>query len=653
MRLKVFWEKCIWPLLSYLAVAVAASWPLVRHLSTHLTGPTGGDTGVYVWNTWVFRRELIEFGRQPYATDAIFWSGLPANLGLHNYTPFADLLAAFIQPAVGVVAAFNLVYLFNAALAGVGMSWLAAHHTRDRLAAWLAGAMFAVSPFLIARSLGHFSLAAAAPLPFFAWQLERVFARPTLLRGAGLGVIAGWAAMCDPYYVVYCAMLGAAYAATRFVSWSRVDWANERRVSAGDLIWGAVVLIVLALGLSGFQEGTIAGVRVTMRTLYTPALVLTLVAAWRLIRRARLHVTAWRAPRPGEWLAGAGLTAAMGFALSPWFAALLQRWHDGDLVAAPVMWRSSTPGVDLLALLVPNPAHPLMPSAVRALIDRGPGGYIEQEASLPLVALALIALAVWHRQRLSRWWIAVTIGCAWIALGPFVHIAGVNTYVPTPWALLRYVPLIDEARAPSRFAVVAVMGCAVLFAQAFAAWRARPLRRGPVALVALLLAFELLPAPRPLYSAEIPSIYRIVASDERPVSVLELPFGLRDGLSSLGNFTAANQFYQTYHRKPIFGGYLSRISDGRKSRYVRRPVLGALMALSERRALTPEQLERAKIGAADFVERTRLGYVVIDEERTSPELRAFAVQLFHLKSVAVSGMRRLYVPRQSGEQVSK
>jgi hypothetical protein len=603
---------------------------------------------VYVWNTWVFRRELIEFGRQPYATDAIFWSGLPANLGLHNYTPFADLLAALIQPAVGVVAAFNLVYLVNAALAGVGMSWLAAHHTRDRLAAWLAGAMFAVSPFLIARSLGHFSLAAAAPLPFFAWQLERVFARPTLWRGAGLGAIAAWAAMCDPYYVVYCAMLGAAYTATRLVSWSGVDWAEERRVSAGDLIWGAMLFLVLALGLAGFREAVVAGVRITMRTLYTPALVLTIVAAWRLLRRSRLRVSSWRAPRRGEWLAAAGVVVAMTATLSPWFAALFQRWHDGDMVAAPVMWRSSTPGVDLLALLVPNPAHPLMPAAVRDLIGRGPGGFIEQEASLPIVALTMIALALWHRDRLNRWWAAVTIGFAWIALGPFVHIAGMNTYVPTPWAFLRYVPIIDEARAPSRFAVVAVMGCAVLFAQAFAAWRTRPLGRGSVAAVALLLAFELLPAPRPLYSAEIPSIYRVVAADARPVSVLELPFGLRDGLSSLGNFTAANQYYQTFHRKPIFGGYLSRISDDRKSTYVRRPVLGALMALSEKRELTAEQLDRARDSAEDFVARTRLGYVVIDEERTSPELRAFAVQLFHLKSVAVSGMRRLYVPEGLG-----
>ena len=40
----------------------------------------------------------------------------------------------------------------------------------------------------------------------------------------------------------------------------------------------------------------------------------------------------------------------------------------------------------------------------------------------------------------------ITIGFGLLALGPFVHVAGVNTYLPTPWTLLRYVPLIGEAR---------------------------------------------------------------------------------------------------------------------------------------------------------------------------------------------------------------
>ena len=41
-------------LCSFFLVAMAQSWPLARHLDTHVTGDPRGDTGVYIWNTWVF-----------------------------------------------------------------------------------------------------------------------------------------------------------------------------------------------------------------------------------------------------------------------------------------------------------------------------------------------------------------------------------------------------------------------------------------------------------------------------------------------------------------------------------------------------------------------------------------------------------------------
>ncbi len=55
---------------------------------------------------------------------------------------------------------------------------------------------------------------------------------------------------------------------------------------------------------------------------------------------------------------------------------------------------------------------------------------------------------------------------ALLALGPFIQVAGLNTHIPTPWALLRYVPIVGLARSPSRFAVIVIMGVSTLFALA-------------------------------------------------------------------------------------------------------------------------------------------------------------------------------------------
>ena len=85
-------RRChFYALLGYAAVAVVFTWPLVPNISTHLTGSPAGDTGVYVWNQWVFRHELLDNHRSPYFTDKIFSLSGRANLSLHNYTAFQDI----------------------------------------------------------------------------------------------------------------------------------------------------------------------------------------------------------------------------------------------------------------------------------------------------------------------------------------------------------------------------------------------------------------------------------------------------------------------------------------------------------------------------------------------------------------------------------
>src|SRR5687767_15528878 len=53
---------------AYFALAGVQAWPLPLHLGTHLTGSPTGDTGVYVWNLWIFRHELVNLGTTPFQT---------------------------------------------------------------------------------------------------------------------------------------------------------------------------------------------------------------------------------------------------------------------------------------------------------------------------------------------------------------------------------------------------------------------------------------------------------------------------------------------------------------------------------------------------------------------------------------------------------
>jgi hypothetical protein len=187
----------------------------------------------------------------------------------------------------------------------------------------------------------------------------------------------------------------------------------------------------------------------------------------------------------------------------------------------------------------------------------------------------------------------------------------------------------------------------MLFAICLARLAVGPHRRTVLAFVGGVLVFELLPVPRTLHSAAIPEVYGVIRADPRPVRVLELPFGLRDGVMSAGDFNASTQFYQTFHEKALIGGYLSRIPPSEVARYRNLAVLAALMDLSENRSIDPA-LERAALDHAQtLIEQTFIGYVVVDTTRAPPALRAFAIKAFRLVKIAESDGRELYRPGSS------
>ncbi len=195
------WRQSACALSAFVLVAVLQSWPLPVHLFTHLTGPPTGDTGVYVWNTWVFRHELVEGRRSPFYTDRIFSLDSRADLSLHNYTVFADVLSVPLQPVLGVVGAFNVD--LSAERRARRLRHVPAGATAHGPRRWSRGSQGS-------RSRARRSWSRGA-------RRTSAWSRPRRCRSSCTGSIArgsrsggampsrparplAWAAFCDPYY---------------------------------------------------------------------------------------------------------------------------------------------------------------------------------------------------------------------------------------------------------------------------------------------------------------------------------------------------------------------------------------------------------------------------------------------------------------------
>jgi hypothetical protein len=634
--------------LGYVIAASAFTWPLPLHLGTHFTGDPGGDTGVYVWNQWVFHQELIA-GNNPLATEKILALTSRVDLTQHNYTAFLNLLALPLISTLGTVTSFNVVFLLVTVMNALFAYGLARRATSaSRLEAFAGGLLFAWAPAMVARSTGHFSLVAAAALPAFLWCLINAERSRSTRDAALVGLCMAWAALSDAYYGVYCLMLAITYVAVTLLRVTRISAPAPR-----PFRWLLDVLIVCLAGLiAGLLLGrggefTLLGVPVRMRSLYNPMLILTVLVLLRLALWWRPH---FELPSFGPSPLKVTVVAALACAgpLAPVLYGLGERIVEGRFSSPDIFWRSSPRGVDLLSFVTPNPLHPLTRLFTENQQVLRPTWFVEYTASMSLVAIAVVVFAVLRaRYRPSKGWWVVTIGFALLALGPFIYIAGSNSYVPGPWALLRYLPGFGLARMPSRFTIVALLGLAVLFSGALAAIGQRwPQRRRTIgAVVAALLIFELWPAPRTLYSAEISPIYDQIAADPRPVRVLVLPFGVRDGVWETGNFRPRSQYNQTRHGKPLIGGYLSRIShrrvDKMRSDY---PTLDALIKISEAKPLDPGVKEVLEARGDRLIEQANLGYVVIDERFIPADRAAMVIAAFNLREVARDRHLALYEP---------
>ena len=220
-----------------------------------------------------------------------------------------------------------------------------------------------------------------------------------------------------------------------------------------------------------------------------------------------------------------GVLACAG-PLSPVLYGLGERIVDGRFVSPPTLWRSSPRGVDLLALVDVQSESSARAgdrrSSARAMARRSSSTRRRSAWSRSLRD-RVRGLARRLSARAPGWVAADRAASPRCRSGPFIHVAGVNTYVPGPWALLRYRPDHRRRRARRRGSRSSPRSASR------SCWQARwprsadaiPQRRRLIAVTGgVLLLFELLPAPRTLYSAEIPSVYEIIAADPRPVRIL-------------------------------------------------------------------------------------------------------------------------------------
>ena len=189
-------------LLGFTLLAVAATFPLIRVIATHLPG----DLGDPVMNTWLLAWDASRLRHGL----AGLWDA--PNLFPYRHTlAYSDHLlglAVFTSPlewATGnPVLVHNVAFLASFALSGTGMYVLARTLTGRWDAAVVAGAMYAFTPYRISQ-LAHLQMLMSPWLPLSLWALHRYFstgAMRLLLASSGFFLLQALTAGYFLYFAI-------------------------------------------------------------------------------------------------------------------------------------------------------------------------------------------------------------------------------------------------------------------------------------------------------------------------------------------------------------------------------------------------------------------------------------------------------------------
>jgi hypothetical protein len=633
----------------FVILAVIWTLPLSLHLSTHLPGAALGDNAVFLWNFWWMRTALAS--NVDFFHTAYLFAPAGTDLTLHTHTALPAFFGATVLGSVPLIMALNITTLASLALNGICTYALALSVTHDRAGALVAGIIFGCSPFIAAHLMGHFNLTTAWTIPLFALACINGVRSGSPRWATVAGVTLAAMAYTDYYYVVY----AAAFAVCVFL-WETRTWTFARHPTARWPLIAVGALIVIDMGaiaaipVSGGFSWSIGSTTISAHDLFNPIQslgVLVVVAIWALFRPSVRAVANHAAVHRGR------VAAAMTIATFVLFAAPIlwkfgRLFPNGDYVTQQYYWRSAPAGVDAATLVLGNPFHGLWGAPVRDVYARLGIDAVESGAWLGGVAAILAIYAIRRRRPADRavafWTVVAGTFFIW-SLGSHLHIAGWNSGLLTPAALLQFVPLVSNARMPGRAMVMVYLALAMLSALAIATYHGRHRTPATGALVVFLAVAELCAAPLSIVRVDCPSIYFTLRDRPERGALVELPLGFGDGLESVTPVDNRLMLAcQTVHGHPLVGGFVARLSPRVVASYRSDPLLAGWMRLSGARGFEDIPLPDAE-AAADRLRADDIRFIVVNRTTASSTLQQYVEHQLAVTKIAERDDRVLYVTR--------
>jgi hypothetical protein len=299
------------------------------------------------------------------------------------------------------------------------------------------------------------------------------------------------------------------------------------------------VLLPVTIGLAFLTKPQVAALTLLFCGIYLPGL------AW--VERKRWHRLAIRR------LLLAGLLPLL--ILSPF---LFLAWQAVQQPGGESIFRSDAEHyqADLLAYVVPPQDHPLLGFWTETIHQERFGVNRQYWSYVGIVPLFLLLYAALSRPRKALPLLLTGLMLFVLALGPYLRFNG-QAYeaIKLPYGLVAGLFSVMGLNWPNRINLALMVAVSALVGLACARIYARSKKAWILGLIALLVVSEYLVIPLPVALAPPHSVfYDQMAADGEDYAIVDLPLARDAGEVHL--------YYQTFHHKPIVGGWTPRVPTG-------------------------------------------------------------------------------------------
>lgn len=503
----------------YTLLTFILTYPVVFKIRNYIPGD--GDAFQWIRILWytpvaIFNPDLTKLTHD----YLIFYpDGIPAS---PFQSAFNQILSYVLSSIMEIHVAYTILWLFSFIFGAYGTYLLVRYLTSDRTSSFIAGIVFAFSPYHFVHSLGHFGATSIEWIPFSALYLMKMFKEGGVRNSFFAGIFFILIAMSDLQYMVFMGI---------FVM----------------LLFVYEIYILLRTEKRGYKE-------ITKKIFYKYALFgfVSFIGIIPLTLENILTAT----------------SSENFLKLSPSEAVM----YSADLlsfflpsVLHPVFGNVMT---DIYSNFSGNTSENTM------FI-----GYT-------VILLSLFAAHRLKGNKYVRFWLIAALSFSLISLGPLLHLNGetsfteFNTTVPLPHLVLYYlIPFLDNCRTTGRFFVIASLSFAVLTGYGVSELlnlksSKKTVKKTMIAVViGSLIIFEYLAIPVSLSPVDEPSFYKEISQDKDKYALLEIP--------ATKDYVAGSTiiYYQTIHGKPVVGNWAARYPSTARNFELNTPVVRELTYL--------------------------------------------------------------------------